>query len=178
MERRKRTRVFLGIILILVGTWFLAAQWFPALKIWESFEFSWPWYVIGSAILLLLLGLLTGEPDMLVPATIVGGVGVLLYWQNETGNWASWAYAWTLIPGFVGIGLILSGLLKGGKRSDLKDGFNLILLSMFLFVIFAAIFGQMEWVSVVGAVLLILVGLSLLLRPLFRRKESNPEKIV
>jgi hypothetical protein len=169
MDRKTRTRLFLGIILVLVGGWFLLVQWFPDLKILPPFEFSWPWFVIGAGILLMLLGLLVGEPDMLVPACVVGGIGGLLYWQNETGNWASWAYVWTMIPGFVGIGVFLSGLIKG-KRSDLKDGLNLVLISMILFAVFAGFFGQMEWAALVGAVALILGGLSLILRSVFRKK--------
>ena len=42
--------------------------------------------------------LLTGQPGMLVPACIVGGIGGMLYWQNLTGDWASWSYSWSLIP--------------------------------------------------------------------------------
>jgi hypothetical protein len=168
MERKTRARFVLGIFLVLVGGWFLLLQWFPDLKILPPINFSWPWFVIGAGILLFLLGLLVGEPDMLVPACVVWGIGGLLYWQNETSNWVSWVYVWTLIPGFVGIGVLLSGLIKG-KRSDLKNGFNLVLISMFLFTIFAGIFGKMEWAALSGAVLLILAGLSLILRPLWRK---------
>ena len=168
MDRKTRARLFLGIILVLVGGWFLLVMWFPDLKILPPLNFSWPWFVIGAGILLMLLGLLVGEPDMLVPACVVGGIGGLLYWQNETGNWASWAYVWTMIPGFVGIGVFLSGLIKG-KRSDLKDGFNLVLISMILFAVFAGFFGQMEWAALVGAVALILLGLVLILRSVWKK---------
>lgn len=169
MDRKTRTRLFNGIILVLVGVWFLLVQWFPDLKILPPLDFTWPWFVIGAGILLMVFGLLVGEPDMLVPACVVGGIGGLLYWQNETGNWASWAYVWTLIPGFVGVGVLLSGLLKGGKRSELKDGFNLILISMVLFAVFAGIFGKMEWAALVGAVALILGGLTLILRSMRKK---------
>lgn len=174
MDRKTRTRLFLGIILVLVGGWALLVMWFPDLaeeyfRILPPLDFTWPWFVIGAGILLMLLGLLAGEPDMLVPACVVGGIGGLLYWQNETGNWASWAYVWTLIPGFVGVGVLLSGLLKGGKRSELKDGFNLILISMVLFAVFAGIFGKMEWAALVGAVALILGGLTLILRSMRKK---------
>ncbi len=62
--------------------------------------------------MLALLGLLFWVPGMIVPAAIVAGVGGLLYWQNATGNWASWAYSWALIPGFSRVGTLLSSLLE------------------------------------------------------------------
>ena len=49
----------------------------------------------------------------------------MLYWQNQTGNWESWAYAWALIPGFVGVGTIVMGLWEGkwadGARRPVAD---------------------------------------------------------
>ena len=100
--------------MILIGAWFLARQVLPDLPFWDLIDFSWHFYIIGTGILLFLVGLLTGAPSMSVPAALVSGIGALLYWQDMTNNWESWAYAWTLIPGFVGIGIILQGLL--GER--------------------------------------------------------------
>jgi hypothetical protein len=170
MERKRITRLILGILLILVGLWFLLAQWIPALVIWDQFTFSWPWFVIGAGILLFLICLLSGEADMAVPATIVTGVGALLLWQNETGRWDTWAYAWTLIPGFVAIGIILAGLFKGEFRQGFQDGFPLLIISLVLFVIFSFAFDRSSGYSAIaGAILLILVGLGLIIRPLLRR---------
>src|SRR5574341_190334 len=44
-----------------------------------------------------------------VPSTIIAGLGLLLFYQNTFSHWASWAYAWALIPAFVGIGLLIGG---------------------------------------------------------------------
>src|SRR4029453_2929778 len=47
-------------------------------------------------------------------ATIVGAilttVGALLLYQDQTAHYESWAYAWALIPGSVGIALSVHGL--------------------------------------------------------------------
>ena len=166
MDRRRRSSLAGGLILILLGVWFLAAQWIPGLQTW----FSWPWIIIGFAVLMLLIGLLTGVPDMAVPACIIGGIGGILYWQNATGNWESWAYAWSLIPGFVGVGVILSGILGGKTRKSLSEGGNLILISMILFVIFGAFLGGPNLLGNYWPVLLILLGLWTLIRPLFRSR--------
>ena len=46
-----------------------------------------------------------------VPGSIVTMVGMILFYQNVTGHWASWAYAWLLIfPTAVGLGIAIAGL--------------------------------------------------------------------
>ncbi len=144
MERRTITRMILGIILILLGAWFLAAKMYPQLAIWEDLNLSWPFIVIGVGILLYFLGLLGGEPDMMVPATVVTGIGGILYYQDRTGDWGSWSYAWALIPGFVGVGTILAALLKGNWR-QVKDGLSLVIISMIMFAIFGTFLGGLSW---------------------------------
>lgn len=118
MEYKNRASVTAGLILILIGAWFLALQLIPGLRVWVNLALSWPLIIIGVGVALLIIGLLTGAAGMAIPACIVGGIGGLLYWQNATGHWESWAYAWTLIPGFVGVGIVLTGLMRGqaGRR--------------------------------------------------------------
>jgi hypothetical protein len=169
MDRHQRSNIIIGIILLLLGGWFLAVQLMPELGAWFNLQFSWPLIIVGVGVLLLFLGLVLGAPDMAVPATIVGGIGGLLYWQNSTGNWESWAYAWTLIPGFVGLGTILAGLLGGRSGGALREGGGLILTSLVLFAIFGSFLGGMNLFGAYWPVLLILLGIWLLLRPWVRR---------
>lgn len=166
MDRRRRSSLAGGLILILLGAWFLAIQWLPGLQVW----FSWPWIIIGVGAFLLLIGLLTRVPDMAIPACIVGGIGGLLYWQNATGDWGSWAYAWALIPGFVGVGIILSGLLGGKTRQSVREGGGLIITSLVLFTVFGAFLGGPNLLGDYWPVLLILLGLWTLIRPFFRSR--------
>jgi hypothetical protein len=95
---------------------------------------------------------------MAIPACIVGGIGSILYWQNLTGNWESWSYVWTFIPGFVGVGLILSGVLKGDTK-EISEGFQTILISAVLFLIFGGVFGVLPFLRQYWPALLILLGL-------------------
>jgi hypothetical protein len=169
MRHYRRSNLAVGLILILIGAWFFAIQVFPNLRVWLNLSFSWPMIIIGAGVLLLLIGLLAGEPGMAVPACIVGGIGGLLYYQNLSGNWGSWAYAWTLIPGFVGAGVILSGLLGNRPKRSLGDGLNLIVISLVLFLIFATFLGGPNLLGPFWPVLIILLGLWLIVRPLFRR---------
>jgi hypothetical protein len=168
VESHRRTNLIGGIVLILVGVYFLAVQLFPELGPTLNIEFSWPLILVGVGGFLLLFGLLVNAPDMAVPACVVAGIGGILYYQNMTGDWASWAYAWALIPGFVGVGIILAGLFGGTFRKSLRDGGTLILISLILFAIFSSLLGGKSYLGVYWPVLIILLGLWLLIRPLFK----------
>lgn len=169
MNTRSKNNLALGLILVLLGVWFLVLRLVPGLEVWADFWFDWPIFVVGAGVLLLFIGLLTGATGMAVPATIVGGIGGLLYWQNATGNWESWAYAWALIPGFVGLGVIFAGLLGKTPRQGLREGGNLIVISLVLFAIFSSFLGGNNLLGAYWPVLLILLGLWMVVRPLFKR---------
>ena len=98
---------------------------------------------------------------------------------NDTyaGGQDAWAYMWTLIPGFVGIGSILAGLLGDNTRQNLRHGFNSLIFSAVAFLIFASIFGGLDLLGKYGpAILLIGLGVWLLARSLwkaFSRKGND-----
>lgn len=163
-----RNNLALGVLLILLGVWFLVTRFVPGLESWVSIHLGWPLFVIGAGVILLLIGLLTGAVEMAVPACIVGGIGGILYWQNQTGDWASWAYAWALIPGFAGIGSMISGILRGRTASALREGFGAILFSLALFAVFASFLGGRQYFGPYWPLLLILFGVWILLRGLMR----------
>jgi uncharacterized membrane protein len=72
---------------------------------------------------------------------------------------------WTLIPGFVGVGTILAGLLGEHTRHNIARGLNLLVVSAVMFLIFGAIFGGLSILGPNGpAILLIVLGLYILLR--------------
>jgi hypothetical protein len=170
MDRRNRSRFFIGIILILLGICFLFVQLVPGLSNLVRIELSWPVIVIGVGIFLFLFGLLANEPGMSVPACVVGGIGCILYWQNLTNNWESWAYVWTLIPGFVGVGILISGIWEGQFRSSRSSGSSLLVISLIMFLIFGSLFGHLPFGDY-WPVLIILLGLWLFIRTLFRTRR-------
>lgn len=167
MSRRSRSNIAIGLTLILVGAWFLAGRFFPELRILIG-PFSWPMIIIGVGIVMLIFGLLVGAPGMAVPAVVVGGIGGLLYYQNATGDWASWSYAWALIPGFAGVGTVVAGLLGERPRQSLRAGLNLIVISLVLFVVFGSLLGGFTLLGDYWPVLLILLGGWILVRGLLR----------
>ena len=130
------------------------------------------WVVFAGAVLL-VIGLLTGAPSMAIPACIVAGIGSILYYQNATGNWESWAYMWTLIPGFAGVGSILAGILGENFKSSVRHGLNSLIVSAILFAIFGTFFHAWNifgvYSSYVPIALLFLGGIWLVVRGLLRR---------
>ncbi len=158
MQTKRGSNLAVGILLIFIGLAFLVIRIFPGLGLAFSLVFSWPMIIITVGAALFLLGLLTGAPEMAVPACIVGGIGSILYWQNLTGNWESWSYIWTLIPGFVGVGLILSGALRQDTK-QISEGLQTIFISAVLFLIFGGVFGVLPLLRQYWPVLLILLGL-------------------
>jgi phosphatidylserine synthase len=120
---------------------------------------------------MLFIGLLSGAPGMAVPAAIVAGIGCILYYQDQTGNWGSWAYLWTLIPGFVGLGVFISEILEGHLREAVRSGVRLMLISVVLFLIFAAFLGGPNLLGAYWPVLLILLGIYLMASPWVKFKK-------
>jgi hypothetical protein len=175
MQKRNRTQLVLGLILILVAGWLIATRLNPALtKFLTLPPFDWPMWVIFAGAALLVIGLLTGNPGMAVPACIVAGIGGILYFQNATGKWDSWAYMWTLIPGFVGIGSILAGLLGDNLKTSVQNGLNSVVVSAILFAIFGTFFHAWTIFGVystyVPIALIFLGGIWLIVRGLLRGK--------
>lgn len=175
MEKRNRTTLVLGLLLVLVGGYFVLVNVMPGFAQLINITFSWPVIIMLVGAGLLLLGLLTGAAEMAVPAFIVAGIGGILYYQNMSGNWGSWSYLWTLIPGFSGLGLLASWLFGARKKNALRDGVDAIGTSLVLFVIFGAIFGAFKQLGPYWPILLIVAGVVIAARALFKgRKEESP----
>ena len=170
MDPKARSGLAAGILLVLVGLVFLAVQLVPGWQSLLRLDFTWPLIIVAAGVGLLLIGLLTGTPGMAVPACIVAGIGGILYWQNATGQWMSWSYAWALIPGFAGVGTILAALLGEGGWRSVSRGAETILVSLVMFAVFGSLFGGLALFGPFWPVLLIVVGLVMLVRAFLRPK--------
>jgi len=174
--KRDRGQLALGLILILAGAWFVSVNQIPGLQEWANQYIEWPLNIVAIGAALLVVGLVVGAPGMAVPAAIVAGVGGILTYQNSTGDWNSWSYMWTLIPGFIGVGSILHGLFTwNGRRA--RQGMNAIVVSAILFLIFGTLLGGLEILggSYGVAALLVVVGLWLVFNGLFRGRSKRGE---
>jgi len=175
--KQNRSNLALGIILLAIGAWMLVSRQVPSIQEWLDNNFTWPMYTIGAGLLVLLIGLITNAPGMAIPASIISGIGGILYYQNMTNDFSSWSYMWALIPGFVGVGSILAGLLGENTRRNFGHGIRLLVTSAVMFLIFATFFGGLSVLGPYGLpVILILLGIYILTRGfMWNNKGGNSE---
>ena len=174
--RQYRTNLILGLLLILVGGWMIVSNQVPSIHEWIQAHSTGSVYTIGAGVLILLIGLFTGNPGMAIPAAIVAGIGGILYYQELQNDYSSWSYMWTLIPGFVGVGTILVGLMGDNTGHNLSRGLKLLVTSAVLFLAFGTFFGGLSILGQYGApILIILLGIYILARGFMRSRGTQNE---
>jgi hypothetical protein len=179
MNRQGRSQLALGAALILFGAWFLLDKTMPAFHDFAGQYTDFPYNLMWIGAAILLFGLFIGQPDMAVPACIVAGIGVIFFIQDNfiDEGYSSWKYMWTLIPGFIGIGTVLTGLLGRHTAHNVRRGLNTMVVSAVLFLVFASIFGGLSLLgqNYIPAIVLILLGVWLLGSGFYRslRKKDD-----
>lgn len=164
-----------GAILVLVGIALLAGQLLDL----GIGDLGWPFIVVAVGAAILLIGLVTArDSGMVVGGTVATTVGLLLAFQNATGLWSTWAYAWALVgPAASGLGLALYGL-RAGSGTDIRNGTWGLLGGLGLFAVgflfFEGVIGLSgdrlpvpNWVlpAAVIAIGIVVLGRALLQRP-------------
>lgn len=170
-SRSKRGDIAGGLILVLIGVIFLIWQLAPGL-ISDTFgiNFTWPLLIVGMGVIFLLAGIITLQGGFLVPAAVLGGIGGILYYQNTTGDWVSWAYIWPLIPGLVGLALLVGSFIDRSMRDARKTGFYMLLVSLAVTAMFGAFFTSNVSFDYAWPIILILAGIVFLFQGIFRRR--------
>ena len=170
MDKKKRGGLTGGILFILFGVFFLIWQLRPELleNIFGNW-FDWPVIIIGVGFIFLAAAVLGQVGGLAIPGCIVGGIGMILAWQNATGNWGSWAYIWALIPGFVGLGLVFSSVLGENDPGARRVGAIMLLISVAVTAFFLSLFTYNVAFGFVWPVILIIAGAFLLVKALFKK---------
>jgi len=164
---KRKNSIALGIILILFGALLLVREIFPQLfPNWE-----WPFFIIGIGGFFLLWAIFSGTGGLAVPGSILAGIGGIFYYQSLTGDWESWSFIWALIPAFVGVGIIIGGIIDRNYKEAFSGGLTLLLISGILFFAFGSAFGLQPDITKYWPVLLIVLGLIALARALFSGKR-------
>lgn len=130
--------LIVGLGLIGLGVLFLLGTIFQ-IDIWGA---VWPLFIIVPGLLFFMAMVSIGKPGapLAVPGSIVTTVGLVLLFQNLTGLWSTWAYAWALIfPTSVGIGVAIAGLWSGDTRA-VRGGTGMATVGLAIFVFFAFFF--------------------------------------
>lgn len=158
---KTQSSIFVGFLLILAGTTFLLLQFFPGLTNFIDMSTLWPLIPLGLGGIFLVSGLVF-NPPLLVPGSILSGIGSLLFVFNSFDLWDFWQL-WLLVPVFVGLGVILANLRDGqGLRRGLRQGGPPLVVGFVLFAIFTAVFS--DYFAVLWPVLVILAGIVMLFR--------------
>jgi len=169
--------VAVGLVLVLIGAALFAGQ---LLNVGID-DIGWPFFVIAAGIAVLVIGLVVaGEQGMVIGGTVATTVGLVLLYQNSTGRWETWAYAWALVgPAASGLGLALWGA-RTGRGSDIRNGTWGVLGGLAIFAIgllfFEGVIGiggdrlsLPEWLLPVAV---IAIGAVVLGRGLLQRREA------
>ncbi|MDJ0755506.1 MAG: hypothetical protein QNJ45_18420 [Ardenticatenaceae bacterium] len=164
---KNQSSILVGFLLILLGTCFLLVQFIPGLSQSIDFALLWPLIPLGLGVIFFVSGVVA-SPPMLIPGTILSGIGMILFVSN-TFNWWDFWQLWLLIPAFVGIGIVLSEIRQGkGLQRSLSHGGPPLIVGIVLFVVFTAVFSSSF--SFLWPILLIILGVGWLMRSiLFRR---------
>ena len=165
--RDNRGSIVVGGILVLIGAIFLFVNVFRI-----DFGEIWPiiFFIIGAGFYLPVLvmprdrGNLAG---LLIPGTILFGLGAIFFYNTFTDNWGSWAYIWALIPASVGLGLLFAARVGNWGGDTMKVGFWMFVISTGVCLVLAAFFGGGN-AGLVGAILLIVLGVFLLIQSIRR----------
>ena len=166
---RKKSGFVGGIILILLGLLFLANEIFPGVfSFWE-----WPFIIILVGLVFLLWAVIGGVGGLAIPGSILSGIGGILYYQHLYNAWDSWSFVWALIPGFVGIGVMLSGLIDRNFKGSFFNGLSLLVISAIMFFAFGSFFGLAPNITKFWPVLLVLLGLISLVKALVKNNKSE-----
>lgn len=168
----RSSSIVAGIILIAVGAFFLALPLFPNIAGFVNISLQWPLIIVAVGFLF-IVGALAGAPGLAIPGSIIAGTGGILYYQNITGAWWTWSFLWTLYPGMVGIGIVISETLQGHGRDGVRSGSRLIIFSLILFLIFGFITGAGLTTGIFLALMLIALGIWVLVRTLLGRDKRG-----
>lgn len=147
-----------GAVLIAIGLLSLAG------RIFDNFNwgFVWPFVVIGIGAIFFVAMFAGGKQTaaFAIPGSIIGGIGLVLLFQNIVKHWESMSYFWTFIVIFVGVGIYIMGLY-GGDEGQKQSGWRVMKVGIILFIVFGAFFEILIFSSfnnLVFPILLILLG--------------------
>lgn len=180
---RPAPSLVLGIALLLVGGVALVLGQLDIDVPASIVEAGWPLFVIVPGAVLFVSSLLVPPPKgvgLAIGGSVVTTVGAVLLYQQTTGHWESWSYAWALVgPAAAGLGMVLYGLITHA-RELVGTGTRLVLIGLGLFVVgywyFETIFssGQPPLdVWTVWPVVMIGVGLLVVIAALSKRRADD-----
>jgi hypothetical protein len=166
MTGRNQWGIWAGLFLILFGVALLAGQWLR----FNAMAYIWPLFIVAGGSLFFIGMFQGGKPagPLAIPGTVIITIGLILFFQNLLGIWATWTYAWALLIVGAGLGMVIAGrygsipeLFKIGQVI-MTIGFALFFVFGLFFELGASLLGLGSPGGIIWPVLLILAGLYVL----------------
>lgn len=169
MDPLRKASLAFGLLLITFGVIFLIFTLIPGL----SLGTTWPGIFITMAAGFYMPAfvwphLRKGLAALFIPGSISLFLGLIFIYNVRSEDWVSWAYAWLLIVAGVGLGLVLAARYGEWGRGVHWVGLWMLSIATGTFGLFASLFG-LPLLKIIGAGLVLLVGLLLLLSSLRSR---------
>ncbi len=157
-----------GVLLLIVGLVVLASE--PLLNVinglteGEEFLRWWPIIPVGLSLFFLVPGLLGGpnrrlRAGMMIPGTLLAGIGGALLYTSLTDQWDAWAYLWSVIPFSFGLGMYAAGWIADAPAFK-WIGFATAAGGVVAYLVFATAFGG-EAFRLVAAIGILAIGAAL-----------------
>lgn len=142
---QNRASLIGGISLILLGAIFLVSTLIPV---------TWPVILIGVGVFFLVAMVLWRFEGLSIAGTVNLTLGGILLYQTISQDWRSWYYLWPLIFAAVGVGLLLTRLMRPDIPGLRTPGYTrmtytwlgLGLLEAVVLWVFRA---QLQWPSII-----------------------------
>jgi len=170
MKSENRAGLVIGLLLIGLGGLFLASNLLTGFDI----ILSWPiiFFILAAGFAIwpfIFPQAKQGLAGLLIPAAILATLGSIFMYNTLTTDWGAWAYLWILLPGGVGLGLVVAGWVGEWGRTTVNVGLWMLGISLVVFAFFSTLFGEPA-LKIAGSSLLILAGGTLLWRALQKPK--------
>jgi len=157
-----------GLLLLIVGAVVLASD--PLLDFVRGLGISddvlrwWPVLIIVLSLFFIVPGFLGGpsrrlRAGMVIPGTILAGVGCALLYTSLTDRWAAWAYLWSVLPFSFGLGMYAAGWIADAPAFK-WIGAGIAVGGVVAYVVFATAFGG-EAFRLIAAIGILALGLAL-----------------
>jgi hypothetical protein len=146
MGINQQQKQFIGAAMLIAGVVFF----FLAISGINFLAVLWPLFVIVPGLAFFIPCLKGGDMSAFsIPGGLIAGTGVILFYQNLTGHWESWAYIWTLYGVILGMcfqymGRSMKNAKNAAERQDAHElyevGGYFITFSLVAFLGLASLF--------------------------------------
>jgi hypothetical protein len=165
-----------GVLLLVIGVVVLASEplvgFIRGLGLGDEVLRWWPILIVALS-LFFLVPSLVGRANrrlragMVIPGTILAGVGAAMLYTSLNDRWGAWAYLWSILPFSFGLGMYAAGWIADAPAFK-WIGAGIAVGGVVAYLVFATAFGG-EAFRVVAAIGLLALGAALTIGGLAER---------